>query len=196
MWRETTDRPLRLFGGFEELADAVPFYMPSQPFAVHVLDGAVSQAHGGAHRARRHRAGLPDALSGAPATGLCVDRAVARARCSLPGMQVEVEVFRRYLGVGGKRARYLIITIPPMQADRLPPLRDLATGYAARSVQNGMTAALSSVTAFCSVERRLRLRSARSRRRTDRSDPARSRFWRSSRKEWINALRAIAFNVR
>ena len=47
-------------------------------------------------------------------------------------MQVEVEVFRRYLGVGGTRERYLIVTIPPMQADRLPPLRDLATGYAAR----------------------------------------------------------------
>jgi len=28
--------------------------------------------------------------------------------------------------------RYLIITIPPMQADRLPPLRDLAAGYPVR----------------------------------------------------------------
>ena len=45
VWRETTNQPLRLFGGYEEFTDAVPFYMPSQPFAVHVLDGvAVSQA--------------------------------------------------------------------------------------------------------------------------------------------------------
>jgi hypothetical protein len=133
VWRETTNQPLRLFGGYEEFTDAVPFYMPSQPFAVHVLDGvAVSQAL----EARIGRDGIalvcptrsPERLT----TGLCIDRAVARARCSLPGMQVEVEVFRRHLGVGGKRARYLIITIPPMQADRLPPLRDLATGYPAR----------------------------------------------------------------
>jgi hypothetical protein len=133
VWRETTDQPLRLFGGYEEFTDAVPFYMPSHPLAVHVLDGvAVSQAL----EARIGRDGIalvcptrsPERLT----TGLCIDRAVARARCSLPGMQVEVEVFRRHLGVGGKRARYLIITIPPMQADRLPPLRDLATGYPAR----------------------------------------------------------------
>jgi len=133
VWRETTNQPLRLFGGYEEFTDAVPFYMPSQPFAVHVLDGvAVSQAL----EARIGRDGIalvcPTRSPERPTTGLCIDRAVARARCSLPGMQVEVEVFRRYLGVGGKRARYLIITIPPMQADRLPPLRDLATGYPAR----------------------------------------------------------------
>ena len=133
VWRETTNQPLRLFGGYEEFTDAVPFYMPSHPLAVHVLDGvAVSQAL----EARIGRDGIalvcPTRSPERPTTGLCIDRAVARARCSLPGMQVEVEVFRRYLGVGGKRARYLIITIPPMQADRLPPLRDLATGYPAR----------------------------------------------------------------
>jgi hypothetical protein len=133
VWRETTNQPLRLFGGYEEFTDAVPFYMPSQPFAVHVLDGvAVSQAL----EARIGRDGIalvcPTRSPERPTTGLCIDRAVARARCSLPGMQVEVEVFRRHLGVGGKRARYLIITIPPMQADRLPPLRDLATGYPVR----------------------------------------------------------------
>jgi hypothetical protein len=133
VWRETTNQPLRLFGGYEEFTDAVPFYMPSQPLAVHLLDGVVvSQAL----EARIGRDGIalvcPTRSPERPTTGLCIDRAVARARCSLPGMQVEVEVFRRHLGVGGKRARYLIITIPPMQADRLPPLRDLATGYPAR----------------------------------------------------------------
>ena len=133
VWRQTTDQPLRLFGGYEEFTDAVPFYMPSHPLAVHVLDGvAVSQAL----EARIGRDGIalacPTRSPERPTTGLCIDRAVARARCSLPGVQVEVEVFRRYLGVAGKRARYLIITIPPMQADRLPPLRDLATGYPAR----------------------------------------------------------------
>jgi hypothetical protein len=47
-------------------------------------------------------------------------------------MQVEVEVFRRYLGVGSTRERYLIVTIPPMQADKLPPLRELVAEDPAR----------------------------------------------------------------
>jgi hypothetical protein len=133
VWRDTTDQPLRLFGGHEEFTDAVPFYMPSHPLAVHVLDGvAVSQSI----EARIGRDGIvlvcPTRSPERPSTGLCVDRAIARARCSLPGAQVEVEVFRRHLGVGGKRARYLIITIPPMQVDKLPPLRELAAGNAAR----------------------------------------------------------------
>jgi hypothetical protein len=131
LWRETSDRPLRVFGGFVELADGVPFYLPSHPVAAHVLDGPVSQAM----EARIGRDGIvmvcPARNPERPVTGQCVDRAIARARCSLPGMQVEVEVRRRYLGVGGTRERYLIVTIPPMQADKLPPLRDLVAEYAA-----------------------------------------------------------------
>jgi hypothetical protein len=34
--------------------------------------------------------------------------------------QVEVEVSRRHPGIGGDLARYLVVTIPPMQAVRLP----------------------------------------------------------------------------
>ena len=138
VWRETTDQPLRLFGGYEEFTDAVPFYMPSHPLAVHVLDGvAVSQAL----EARIGRDGIalvcPTRSPERPTTGLCIDRAVARARCSLPGTQVEVEVFRRYLGVGSTRERYLIVTIPPMQADKLPPLRELVAGYATPQFKTG-----------------------------------------------------------
>jgi hypothetical protein len=109
----------------------LPFYLPSHPVAAHVFDGPVSQAM----EARIGRDGIvmvcPAPNPERPATGRCVDRAIARARCSLPGMQVEVEVFRRYLGVGSTRERYLIVTIPPMQADRLPPLGELV-GNAAR----------------------------------------------------------------
>jgi hypothetical protein len=132
LWRETSDRPLQVFGGFEELADGVPFYLPSHPVAAHVFDGPVSQAM----EARIGRDGIvmvcPARNPERPATGRCIDRAIARARCSLPGMQVEVEVFRRYLGVGSTRERYLIVTIPPMQADKLPPLRELVAEDAAR----------------------------------------------------------------
>ena len=137
LWRETSDRPLQVFGGFEELADGVPFYLPSHPVAAHVFDGPVSQAM----EARIGRDGIvmvcPARNPERPATGRCIDRAIARARCSLPGMQVEVEVFRRYLGVGSTRERYLIVTIPPMQADKLPPLRELVAGYATPQFKTG-----------------------------------------------------------
>src|SRR5262249_49672048 len=44
LWRETTDAPLRFFGGFDEFTDGVTFYMRSHPLAVHVLDSTVSPA--------------------------------------------------------------------------------------------------------------------------------------------------------
>src|SRR5262249_10002356 len=44
LWRETTDGPLRIFSGFDELTDGVSFYMPSHPLAVRVLDGIPSAA--------------------------------------------------------------------------------------------------------------------------------------------------------
>src|SRR6478609_2151633 len=74
LWRETSDRPLRVFGGFVALADGVPFYLPSHPVAAHVLDGPVSQAM----EARIGRDGIvmvcPARDPERPVTGQCVDR--------------------------------------------------------------------------------------------------------------------------
>ncbi|MGA7490298.1 MAG: glycosyltransferase family 39 protein [Xanthobacteraceae bacterium] len=132
LWRETTAEPLRLFSGFDEFTDGVAFYLPTHPLAVHVLDATASQAV----EARIGRDGIallcPARSADRPRTGACVNAAIARARCSAPGAQVEVEVSRRYLGIGGTPARYLIVTIPPMQVDKLPYLGDLVAGYAAR----------------------------------------------------------------
>ena len=130
LWRETTEAPLRLFSGYDEFTDGVAFYLPSHPLAVHVLDRTASQAV----EARIGRDGIvllcPARSADRPRNGWCVNAAIARARCSMPGAQVEVEVVRRYLGVGGTPGRYLIITIPPMQADKLPHLRELVADYA------------------------------------------------------------------
>jgi 4-amino-4-deoxy-L-arabinose transferase-like glycosyltransferase len=134
LWRETSDRPLRLFGGFEELADGVPFYLPSRPLAAHVLDATASQAM----EARIGRDGIVlvcPLRPGDGASAACVRAAIARARCSMPGAQVEVELSRRYLGVRGDPARYLIVTIPPMQADKLPDLRDLVADRVPRRLK-------------------------------------------------------------
>ena len=115
LWRETTDRPLRIFSGFDEFTDGVTFYMRSHPLAVHVLDGKATPAI----QERIDRDGIAllcPARSSVADADWCADAALARARCSPPGKQIEVEVSRRYLGVDGKPARYLLITIPPRQS--------------------------------------------------------------------------------
>ncbi len=63
---------------------------------------------------------------------------------------------RRYLGVEGKPARYLIITIPPRQSQTSPVSSGAGSATARAACHGGgVTAALSSVTAFCSGDCRL-----------------------------------------
>src|SRR5439155_408588 len=47
----------------------------------------------------------------------CANTATARARCSPAGKQAEIELSRSYLGMEGKPARYLLITIAPRHSD-------------------------------------------------------------------------------
>jgi hypothetical protein len=51
--------------------------------------------------------------------------------CSIRGKEMEIEITRRYLGVDGKPARYLLFTIPPWQIEKLPSLRQPVEPYAA-----------------------------------------------------------------
>jgi hypothetical protein len=136
LWRETTDRPLRIFSGFDALTDGVTFYMPSHPLAVHVLDGIASPAMD----ERIDRDGIvllcPVPASPAPGADWCAKVALARAHCSPPGKQMEIEVSRRYLGMDGEAARYLVIAIPPRGA-QAPPPAEPATDCRARHLQAG-----------------------------------------------------------
>jgi 4-amino-4-deoxy-L-arabinose transferase-like glycosyltransferase len=122
LWRETTDRPLRVFSGFDEFTDGVTFYMRSHPLAVHVLDGKATHAM----HERIDRDGIAllcPARSSVAGEDSCTTVALAWARCSPPGKQREIEVSRRYLGVHGAPARYLLITIPPRQLGAPPDER-------------------------------------------------------------------------
>jgi hypothetical protein len=110
---------LRIFSGFDELTDGASFYMPSHPLAVHVLDGTASPAME-ERIARDGIALLCPVRSSVAAADWCAKAALARARCSPPGKQIEVEVSRRYLGVEGKPARYLLVAIPPRQPQASP----------------------------------------------------------------------------
>jgi dolichyl-phosphate-mannose-protein mannosyltransferase len=134
IWRETTDAPLKVFAGYDEFTDGVSFYMPNHPLAAHVLDsvvGAIPQAV----EARIDRDGVamlcPARTRHGPGANWCVIAARSRALCFIPGKQLEIEVSRRYLGVDGKPARYLLVTIPPWQLEKLPSLRQPIEDYAA-----------------------------------------------------------------
>jgi hypothetical protein len=131
LWRETTDQPLQVFGGFDELTDGVSFYMPNHPRAAHVLDRIGSQADQ-AHVSRDGAVLLcparPRDLSLAAA---CRNVLLERAMCSPEGKRREVEISRRYLGVEGRRERYILVTIPPRGPEQLTSLRAPVAEFAA-----------------------------------------------------------------
>src|SRR5262249_57708361 len=80
---------------------------------------------------------LCPARSSVAAWDWCANAAIARARCSPPGKQREIEVSRRYLGVEGKPARYLIIAIPPRQPQASPSAREPLAHCIARHLTAG-----------------------------------------------------------
>jgi hypothetical protein len=113
LWRETTDRPLRMFGGVDDFTDGVSFYLRSHPFAAHVLEAGMSQAM----EERIAREGIALLCPARPrepaAAAACRNAAAAIASRFPPGRGEEIEVSRRYMGIEGEPAGYLIITIPP-----------------------------------------------------------------------------------
>jgi dolichyl-phosphate-mannose-protein mannosyltransferase len=113
LWRETTDRPLRLFAGYDDLSDGVAFYMPSHPTAPHLLESGVTPAM--AERIGRDGIALLCPVQTRLPAGAahCLSAVNALAARFPPGKRTEIEVARRYLGIDGAPARYLIFTIPP-----------------------------------------------------------------------------------
>ena len=69
-----------------------------------------------AHRPRRHRPALSRASRAIACGATGASTPPSRSADRFPaGKRTEIEVARRYLGVEGKPARYLVITIPPKQ---------------------------------------------------------------------------------
>jgi hypothetical protein len=113
IWQETTDRPLRLIAGYDELTDGIAFYMRGRPIASQVLHNI--DTHAADHLIDRHGIVLvcPGRARHPPAVEWCV-RAVERIAGRFPeGLRREIEIRRRYLGFEGRPMRYLILTIPP-----------------------------------------------------------------------------------
>jgi 4-amino-4-deoxy-L-arabinose transferase-like glycosyltransferase len=113
LWRDTTDRPLRLFAGYDDFTDGLAFYLPSHPLAPHLLQGQLSPAM----EERIGRDGIALLCPVRPrlpvTAAWCLDTARSLAARFPAGKRAEVEISRRYLGVDGAPARYLLFTIPP-----------------------------------------------------------------------------------
>jgi 4-amino-4-deoxy-L-arabinose transferase-like glycosyltransferase len=107
LWRETSDQPLRLFSSYEDFNYGVAFYLPSRPLTVNALDGVPPAGLD----ARIARDGI--VLVCPVQAGGCVNVANARAARGPAGKRMEVNVTRRFWGIAGPSARYLIIAIPP-----------------------------------------------------------------------------------
>ncbi len=107
LWRETSERPLRLLSGCDDLGYGVAFYLPSPPLVVNAVDGI--RPPGLDERIARD--GIVLVVPARPSD--CLTLANARAAQGPPGKRTEVEVARSFLGTVGQPARYLIVAIPP-----------------------------------------------------------------------------------
>jgi len=113
LWRETTDRPLKLLSSVGDFTDGMSFYAPSHPVASRVLEGGLNPPI--AQRIGREGIALvcPEQTREPDGAARCRDTA-ARLVARFPGSkQKEVDVARRYLGVEGGSARYRLFAIPP-----------------------------------------------------------------------------------
>ena len=98
-WRASTGRPLKWVGGDKDQFEASAFYWPP---GTRMLDDENNET------IARDGAALV-----CPAVELgCVAR-IERLAQGAPSRKSEVELRRRYLGIDGRSARYVIIVIPP-----------------------------------------------------------------------------------
>ena len=108
VWRQTTDRPLRLVGSYNNLLYGTLFYFPERPSTLDIGDPAVTPWTDAARLARQGIAMVcPVELPG------CVKAMDDLAARRPAGKRAEVELSRSYLGVADKPVRYLIVTVPP-----------------------------------------------------------------------------------
>src|SRR5262249_42571271 len=107
-WRETTDRPLRLVGSYDNVVNGVVFYLSDRPSTVEIVTPARTPW---ADEARVARDGV--ALVCPTVESLCLRAIETRAASHPNAKRVEVEISRSYFGVAGPPEQYLIVTIPP-----------------------------------------------------------------------------------
>jgi hypothetical protein len=106
-WRAHTDNPLAIIGGDDNLANGVLFYVSGRPVAYYITAPGLSPWVDEAHIARE---GI--ALVCPQEERICVE--ALNQRSARAGVApTEITLIRKYLGVSGRSARYVISIIPP-----------------------------------------------------------------------------------
>jgi Dolichyl-phosphate-mannose-protein mannosyltransferase len=108
VWRETTERPLRLIGSYNNLLYGTVFYFPDRPSTFEVVSPYVTPW---TDEARIAREGI---LLYCPAIeNLCMNALNKRAADAPQSKRVEADISRGFLGMTGRVTRYVIVAIPP-----------------------------------------------------------------------------------
>jgi 4-amino-4-deoxy-L-arabinose transferase-like glycosyltransferase len=108
VWRDTTERPLRLVGSYNNLLYGSLFYFPERPSTFEIVSPFITPW---TDEARIAREGI---LLYCPVVEkLCMDALDKRAAGSPEARRVEVEISRSFLGISGPSVRYAIVAIPP-----------------------------------------------------------------------------------
>jgi 4-amino-4-deoxy-L-arabinose transferase-like glycosyltransferase len=108
VWHETTDRPLRLVGSYNNLLYGSLFYFSERVSTFEIVSPFVTPW---TDEARIAREGI---LLYCPLVEkLCMDALNKRAAGAPQGRRVEVTISRSFLGMSGPAERYVIVAIPP-----------------------------------------------------------------------------------
>jgi len=108
VWRESTNRPLRIVGSSTNLLYGTVFYFADRPSAFEI---AGPQLTPWIDEMRIARDGI--ALYCPTEQNICMRVLNARVSTSAVSKREEIEISRSYLGMAGKPVRYLIVTIAP-----------------------------------------------------------------------------------
>jgi len=107
-WAQTTDRPLRFVGSYNNLLYGALFYLPDGVSPLEIVEPRVTPW---IDETEVTRAGIA-LMCPVEETG-CVKALEDRAARGPVGRRTEVEITRRYLGTDDKPDRFVIVTLPP-----------------------------------------------------------------------------------
>jgi hypothetical protein len=109
-WAQTTDRPLRLIGSYNNLLYGALFYLPPEVAPLEIVNPAITPW---VDEAQVARDGI--ALVCPIEETTCMRALAARAAQGVVGQRTEVEITRRYFGTDDRPDRFVIVTIRPRE---------------------------------------------------------------------------------
>jgi hypothetical protein len=108
VWRETTDRPLRIVGSYENLLSGTLFYYRDRPSGYDIAGPRMTPWINDMRLARDGIAMV------CPADNvLCMSALNTRAEHAPGGKRADVEISRSYMGYQTPAQRFVIATVPP-----------------------------------------------------------------------------------